>query len=144
MFVKKYFPFISPVALQMLGLYMELWLFGAVTPARRSDDPRPRLRMTTLFSLGNFCEKKPIYCFPGPPDVMALQGAVWLSGDVTPGRGSGKSRENVAKQYFVGSSVSLKYLKIKDKCLFLSVILRGTLGLLLWWARSSKWSSVFS
>ena len=72
-------------------------------------DTGQHLRMTTLFSLGNFCEKKTIYCFPGPPDVMALQGAVWLSGDVTPGRGSGKSRENVAKQYFVGSSVSLKY-----------------------------------
>ena len=64
-FVKKYFPFISSVALQMLGLYMELWLFGAVTPARRSDDPRPRLRMTTLFSLGNFCEKKPFTAFLG-------------------------------------------------------------------------------
>ena len=70
----------------MLGLYMELWLSGAVTPARRSDDPRPHLRMTTLFRLGNFCRKKlPIYYFPGPPDVGAIQGAV-LCGAVTPAR----------------------------------------------------------
>ena len=32
----------------MLGFYKELWLPGAATSARRSDDPRPRFIITTL------------------------------------------------------------------------------------------------
>ena len=39
-------------------------------------DTGQHLRMTTLFSLGNLLKKLPIYYFPGPPDVGAIQGAV--------------------------------------------------------------------
>ena len=89
----------------MLGFYKELWLFGAVTPARRSDDPRLHLKMIALSSLDNFCfEKFPIYCFPGPPDVGVLQGAVAVWSCNSSQR-SGRIRKKVAyekPQYFVG------------------------------------------
>ena len=76
-FVKKSFPLIASLVFQMMGFYKELWLSGAVTPARGSDDPRLCFKMTTLFIMGNFCWKVfPIYCIPGPPDVGVLQGAV--------------------------------------------------------------------
>ena len=54
-FCKKSYPFTTFLALLMLGLYKELWLSGAVTPARRSDDPRVCLKMNNLFILSNFC-----------------------------------------------------------------------------------------
>ena len=89
-FVKKYFPFAASLAFQMVGFHKELWLSGAVTPARRSDDPRPRLRMTTLFSLGHFCKKYPFTAFLGLL-MLGLYKELWLSGDVTPARGSEES-----------------------------------------------------
>ena len=60
-------------------------------------DTGQHLRMTTLFSLGNFCKKKfPIYYFPGPPDVGAIQGAVavWSCNS---SQMSGKIRERLPK-----------------------------------------------
>ena len=67
----------ASLALQMLGFYKELWLSGAVTLPRWSDDPRLYLKRTIILFLGNFCSTKfPIYCFPGKPDVRVLQGAV--------------------------------------------------------------------
>ena len=54
-FVKKYFPFTASLVFQMVGFYKELWLSGAVTPARRSDDPRICFKITVPFILGNFC-----------------------------------------------------------------------------------------
>ena len=58
-FRKKYFPFTASLALQMLGFYKELWLSGAVSPARRSDDPWLCLKMTVPFILGKFCYTVP-------------------------------------------------------------------------------------
>ena len=54
-FVKKYSPFTSSMALQMLASYKKLWLSGAVTPARRSDDPQAMFEIDSFFILGNFC-----------------------------------------------------------------------------------------
>ena len=56
-FCKKSYPFTTFLALLMLGLYKELWLSGAVTPARRSDDPRHYVKITALFILGSVCEE---------------------------------------------------------------------------------------
>ena len=38
-FIEKYFPFTASLALQMLEFYKELWLSGAVTPARCPENP---------------------------------------------------------------------------------------------------------
>ena len=44
----KYFPFAASLAFQMVEFYTELWLSGAVTPARCSEESRKILIMRTL------------------------------------------------------------------------------------------------
>ena len=53
-FVNKDFPLTAPLAFQMLGFYKKLWLSGAVTPARRSDDLKACMKMNSLFIPSNF------------------------------------------------------------------------------------------
>ena len=76
----------------MLGFYKELWLFGAVTPARRSDDTRLHLKMIALSSLDNFCFKKkiPFTAFLALL-MLGFYKELWLSGAVTAARGPEES-----------------------------------------------------
>ena len=61
----------------MLEFYKKLWLSGAVTPARGSDDLIVCLKMNILFILGNFYQIIfSINCSAGLPDVGVLQEAV--------------------------------------------------------------------
>ena len=74
--LKKYFPFAASLPSQMVGFHKELWLYGTITPARKSNDPQ--------FMSENDC-------FSGLPDggvlqVLSSKVLLWLSGAVTPAR----------------------------------------------------------
>ena len=47
-FVKKYSPFTASLAIQKSGFYKELWLSGAVTPARCPEVSEKSEKMRTL------------------------------------------------------------------------------------------------